>query len=72
MSNLKQFLGLNVGQLRKALEGLPDELEIVVRAEDADGNSFCGGIVTAAPESHHDDYFAIDCSDDEEALEAAG
>ncbi len=74
MDEFKQ-LGLNVAQLRKALEGLPDDMEVVVRTEDADGSSFCGAILIAAKqESHHDndpDFFAIDCSDEEDDLVAA-
>lgn len=54
-------LGLNVGELRKALEGLPDEMDVVVRGP----NDFVGGIVMADQETHHDTYFAIDCSDDD-------
>jgi hypothetical protein len=53
--------GLTVGQLRKALEGIPDDMEVTVRTE-----AFCGGIVSAGSELGCDDveHFAVDCSDD--------
>lgn len=67
---------LTVGQLRAALEGVPDHLDVVVRATDersADGDVFvCGGIVSAGVESHHDDYFAIDADADAQPEGEAG
>lgn len=66
--------GLTVGQLRKALEGLPDDLEIIVRAcddaldEDDVDVDFCGSILGASVEHEHDEdntaFLAIDCSAD--------
>lgn len=58
--------GFTVGQLREALVGLPDHMEIVVRTEDEDGNSFCGGITSASAETSCGDdfvFFAIDARD---------
>lgn len=58
--------GLTVGQLRKALEGVPDELEIRVRTNDDFGCA--GGIRGVGREHAHDEddteFLAIDCSDD--------
>jgi len=64
--------GLTVGQLRKAIEGVPDELEIIVRvsddalSEDEEDVYFCGGILHASVEHAHDEddtaFLAIDCS----------
>lgn len=60
--------GLTVGQLRKLLEGVPDDLCIVVRSTDDD--NFCGGILGAQVEHAHDEddtpFFAIDCSAEED------
>jgi len=70
--------GLTVGALRKALEGVPDDLVIVVRAEDDYDEtyvSFCGGILGAAVEHDHDEddtpFFAIDCTSDESLFDEA-
>lgn len=58
---------MTVGELRAALVGLDDGLDVTVRAErDFDGESFCGGIRSVGVEfSHADDapFFAIDASD---------
>ncbi|HMG12185.1 MAG TPA: hypothetical protein VK571_03345 [Gemmatimonadaceae bacterium] len=58
----KKAPGLTVGQLRKALDGVPDDMEVTIRTD-----AFCGGITSASPEIGCDDieHFAIDCSDDE-------
>lgn len=59
---------MTVGELRKALKGLPDNLEIVVRAWDDDNSDYCGTIDSA--EVQHgcsdDPFFAIDCGPEDE------
>lgn len=65
---------MTVGELRKALEGADDSLEIVVRTENDEGDCFCGTAANATVEREHDvhgnrdgiAYFAIDCMPDEE------
>lgn len=62
--------GLSVGQLRKLLEGVPDDLIIIVRGanEDDFGDSydFAGGILGGQVEYLCDEddtpFFALDCS----------
>ena len=65
--------GMTAGELRKALEGVADETPVTIRAEDTEGNTFCGGIVCAGIERAHDEdetvHFAIDCTDDEGAFD---
>jgi len=60
---------VNVGELRRALEGVDDELDIVVRAFD-DDNDYCGTPFSVEVETGCSDepFFAIDCcgSDDED------
>lgn len=61
--------GLTVGELRKALEGVPDHLPVTIRmnATDLDGGQVCGGIISAAAEDNCGGlHFAIDGSDDDE------
>jgi hypothetical protein len=59
---------VNVGELRKRLEGVDDNLEITVRAWD-DDNDYCGPIYGAGVEYAHDEhdtpFFAIDCCEPE-------
>jgi hypothetical protein len=59
----KKAPGLTVGQLRKALDGVQDDMEVTIRTD-----AFCGGIISASAElSCYDiEHFAIDCSDDED------
>ncbi len=61
--------GLSVGQLRKLLEGVPDDLNITVRGLGEDDDDFCGGILGGQIEHAHDEddtpFFALDCSSDE-------
>lgn len=56
---------MTVGELRKLLEGVSDEMEIVVRAWDDAGSDYCGTIDGAEVQRAHDEdntpYFAIDC-----------
>lgn len=65
--------GLTVGQLRKALVGVPDETEIIVRGSADDQDDFCGSILGASVEHAHDEddtpFFAIDCSGNPEDFE---
>lgn len=61
--------GLTVGELRKALEGVPDHCPVTLRvnALDLDGEQVCGGICSAAVEDNCGGvHFAIDGSDDPE------
>lgn len=61
--------GLTAGELRKALDGIPDHLPVTIRmrAIDLDGELVCGGIVTASVEDNCGGlHFAIDGSDDED------
>lgn len=64
--------GLNVGQLRKALADLPDDMDVVVRTNDEwqEGGG-AGGVVTAHADRSCDDeqFFAIDCSNDNDDFE---
>jgi len=67
---------VKVGDLRKALEGVDDELEIIVRAWDHDGNDYCGAPKGVEVQHAHDEddtpYLAIDCCpDDDECDECA-
>jgi hypothetical protein len=62
---------MTVGELRKALTGLSDHMEVVVRAEDEDGNSYCGTPCEAAAcdgcaGNDAGPFFAIDCMPEEE------
>lgn len=63
---------MKVGELRKLLEGVSDEMEIVVRAWDDDGSDYCGTIDGVEVQCAHDEdstpYLAIDCCPDEEDL----
>lgn len=56
---------MKVGELRKFLNGVSDDLEIVVRAFDDDGSDYCGTIDVAGIEltCGGDDtpFLAIDC-----------
>ena len=65
---------MKVGDLRKALEGVPDDLEIVVRAWNDDGDDVCGGLKGAEVQHAHDEddtpFFALDCCPDDEDAEA--
>lgn len=60
--------GLTVGELRKALEGVPDHYVVTVRMATNEGDdNDAGGIVSAAVEdSCSGMHFAIDASDDPE------
>ena len=55
---------MKIGELRKLLDGVSDDLEIVVRAWD-DDNDVCGTISGAEVQYAHDEddtpFFAIDC-----------
>jgi hypothetical protein len=62
---------MKVGDLRRALDGVADDLEIVVRASEErdDGDvEICVGIVGAEVEYAHDEddtpYFAIDAQNE--------
>jgi hypothetical protein len=61
---------MKVGELKRLLEGVPDDLEIVVRAWDEDDNDYCGTVSGAEVQHAHDEddtpFFAIDCCPDEE------
>ncbi len=62
---------MTVGELRAALAGLPDHMEVVVRAEDDDGNSYCGTPQVAARDegcagNDAGPFFAIDCAPEDE------
>jgi hypothetical protein len=63
--------GLTVGELRKALEGVPDHYPVTVRLSTNEGDdNDAGGIVSAAVEdSCGGMHFAIDASDDPEAFD---
>lgn len=64
--------GLTVGDLLRALEGLDDDMSVVVRFENEGGTDVCGGILCAGLERGCGDgpwHFAIDCTDDEEAFD---
>ena len=57
---------MNVKELRLILETVHDDVEIIVRAENEDGDSFCGGITSVGYETSCGDeddveFFAIDC-----------
>jgi hypothetical protein len=58
-------LPMTVGQLRKALDGLVDDMPVTVRASD-DDNDFCGGIKCTVIERAHDEdetvHFCIDAA----------
>ncbi len=60
---------MKVGQLRAALEGVGDDLEVIVRAFD-DENDYIGTITMVAVENAHDEddtpFLAIDCSETED------
>lgn len=61
---------LTVGALRKAIEGLSDETEVVVRVTMDDGHDYCGsGEVSVQHTCGGDDtpYLAIDCMEDDDA-----
>ncbi len=64
---------MTVGELRKALNGVADDMEIVVRAsQEEEGTGcdveICAGIVGAEVEYAHDEddtpYFAIDAQNE--------
>jgi hypothetical protein len=66
---------MTVGDLRKALEGVADNMEIVVRAyQEEEGTGcdieLCVGLVTVAVEYAHDEddtpYFALDATNEED------
>ena len=61
-----------VGDLRRLLKGVPDNLELVVRAQeerdDGDDVDFCGALLSAEIETHHEMYFALDCGIPEQPL----
>lgn len=68
---------MKVRDLRLALDGVDDDLDVVVRAENDEGDFFCGSPATARPTTGCDDelFFAIDCDpeefeeeDDEDAI----
>ena len=65
--------GMTVGELRQALETLDPRLVVIVRFVGQEGADLCGGILCAGVEHAHDEddtpYFAIDCTDDEEAFD---
>lgn len=65
---------MTVGELRQLLDGVDDDLEIVVRAWDDAGSDYCGGISGAQVELAHDEdcspYFALDCCQDDDEEEA--
>ena len=54
---------MTVGELKAILANVDDSLEIVVRTETEDGDSFCGAPTCCAEEHGCDDepFFAIDC-----------
>jgi hypothetical protein len=55
--------GLTVGQLRKALDGVPDHYPVTLRVEAEDGDFWVGGILSARAEDSCDGmHFAIDGS----------
>lgn len=55
--------GLTVGQLRKALEGVPDDYPVTIRVETEDEDLWVGGILSAGTEdSCSGMHFAIDGS----------
>jgi hypothetical protein len=58
-----------VGELRNLLAGVPDHLEIVVRAWDDDGSDYFGTVGGAEVQYAHDEddtpFFAIDCGEEE-------
>lgn len=60
---------MTVGELRELLDGVSDDLEIVVRAWD-DENDYCGTITYAEVEYAHDDadstFLAIDCCQEDD------
>ena len=61
--------GMTAGELRKALEGVPDHYPVTLRvtSTDLDGEQVCGGICSAATEDNCGGlHFAIDGSDDPE------
>ena len=72
MSDPLPKLGLTVGEIRRALDGQPDEMEVTVRAHSKDGNSICGAITGAGTATGCDEdeqgnnplFFAIEVSDD--------
>ncbi len=57
---------MTVGDLRRALEGVPDDLYIVVRGMDEDGDDFIGELQSAGPQRSHSEgeelYFALDAA----------
>ena len=62
-------LGFTVGQLRAALVGLDDGMQVDVRAWNAGNDLVIGGIYSVETEYAHDEddtpFLVIDCSDDE-------
>lgn len=64
---------MKVGDLRKALEGVSDDLEIVVRAWDDDGDvvtALQGAEVQYAHDENNTPFFALDASPDEDDVES--
>ncbi len=59
---------MKVGDLRRLLEGVPDDQDVVVRTQNSDGEEYCGSPVSAATEEGCADapYFAIDCRPEED------
>jgi hypothetical protein len=61
---------MNVRELIEALQRIDPDLDVTVRTEDQDGNSFCGGIRSVSAEMTCDRggegrelFCAIDCDD---------
>lgn len=59
---------MKVGELRKMLEGVPDDYDVVVRAWN-DEADYCGTVDSVAVNHDHGDdspYLALDCGPDED------
>jgi hypothetical protein len=66
---------LTIGALRRAIEGVADDIELVVRVEQEEDEhnweaSFCGGVVSSAGlELAHDandtPFFVLDCGNEQ-------
>lgn len=70
----RQPKGWTVGDLRAALKGVPDDMEITVRGDDGEGDQvLCGGIIDAHATSGCDGvpFFAIEATEDLGLLEAS-
>jgi hypothetical protein len=59
---------VNVGELRARLAGVPDSLDVVVRASGDDGTSICNTPWNAGRDTGCDDeeFFAIEVSETDE------